>query len=67
MKVFIILFLAVLAGAVGYLMGTEGGRKQRDQLIARVRKDSGSAADAVKDAAAQAGDAVADAVAPIAD
>ena len=44
-KVFAILILAVFAGAVGYLTGTDSGRKQRDGLIARVRKTTTTATD----------------------
>ena len=41
MKRFIILLLVALAMAVGYLLGTEQGRQQRDQLMEAVNKKRG--------------------------
>lgn len=54
MKVFIIVLVAALAAVTGYLMGTESGRQQRDDLIAKVRKQSKKATDVVEDTVAEA-------------
>jgi hypothetical protein len=42
MKAKLVMVLVVLgiAGAIGYLMGTEGGRARRDDVLARRRKAS---------------------------
>src|SRR4051812_6778230 len=37
-KISVILLLAALAAAVGYLMGTEDGRGRRDAVVARARR-----------------------------
>lgn len=37
-----VLLLVLIAGAVGYLFGTEQGRAQRDQVIAKVRRTKGT-------------------------
>ena len=31
--------ILLLAAAVGYLLGTEAGREQRDRMLARARRD----------------------------
>ena len=51
MKVFIILLLAALAGAVGFLCGTEQGRQRRDDVIRRIRRTTDDAVDTAADAA----------------
>ena len=38
LKLSIVLLITVLAGAVGYLMGTADGRQRRDAAVARVRR-----------------------------
>jgi hypothetical protein len=37
----IALLVVGIAGAIGYVFGTEAGRRQRDALIARLRPTSG--------------------------
>ena len=61
MKIFVILFLAALAGVAGYLMGTESGNRRRDDLVNRIRKDSGPTIDLVEEAGSQAAGAVGEA------
>lgn len=64
-RILVITLIVGLAAAIGYLLGTENGRQYRDQLVARVRKESTSASDAVEQtveaATNQAGSAATDA------
>lgn len=39
-----VLLLVLVAAAVGYLLGTEKGRGQRDQIIVKIRERRGTAA-----------------------
>ncbi len=39
-KLVMVLVVLGVAGALGYLMGTEGGRARRDDVLARRRKAS---------------------------
>jgi len=57
--------LLLLASAVGYLMGTEAGREQRDALIRIIKRQNDvieAEAEAVAEAVADAVDDAADAV-----
>ena len=63
MKVSIVVVIAALVGAIGYLMGTEDGRERRDSLVARIRKTSDRAVDATKDATKDAVDGAGDSIA----
>ena len=68
MKRFALLLIVALAMAVGYLLGTEQGRAQRDQILEAINKKRGqlpldevdltSVADAAQDAAETAAEAV---------
>lgn len=42
-KLVLVLVILGIAGAIGYLMGTEGGRARRDDALARRRKAKGEA------------------------
>ena len=64
MKRFIILLIVALAMAVGYLLGTEQGRQQRDQLMEAVNRKRGIVPDGEDVVAAVEG--AADAVAEVA-
>ena len=44
-KLALVLALVGVAAAIGYLMGTEGGRARRDAVLSRVRKTADSAAE----------------------
>ncbi len=48
--------LLLLAAAVGYLLGTEAGRQQRDRLIAMIRREEAidELIEAIDDAVAEA-------------
>lgn len=61
-----ILLVLLLAAGFGYLLGTEHGRQQRDQILVKIRgggDDLADAADAAADTVADAADSAADAVA----
>jgi hypothetical protein len=60
MKVFVILLIAALAAASGFLFGTDKGRQCKNDVLARARKRTDDAVDAVQDAAETAGDAAND-------
>ena len=45
LKLSIVLLVTALAGAVGFLMGTAGGRQRRDAVVARVRRTRQTPAD----------------------
>lgn len=51
-----VVLLLLIAGAVGFLLGTDAGRSQRDVILVKLGKKEG-AGDAVTDAAADAVDA----------
>lgn len=61
MKVFALLVLGALVGAVGYLFGTEAGRQHKDVLVGKIRKGADSASDVVDDAVDSASSAITDA------
>jgi hypothetical protein len=42
-KLVMVLVVLGIAAAIGYLMGTEGGRARRDDVLARRRKASADA------------------------
>jgi hypothetical protein len=65
-----LVLLLLIAGAVGYLLGTDAGRAQRDVILVKLgKKEEGDsleaaatgAAEAVADAASDAAEAVSDA------
>jgi gas vesicle protein len=60
MKVFVILLITALAAAAGLLFGTDKGRQCKNDVLARARKSTDAAVDAVKDTAEVAGDVVQD-------
>jgi uncharacterized membrane protein len=47
-RILVITLIIVLAAAIGYVVGTENGRQYRDRLVARVRKETASTADAAR-------------------
>lgn len=46
--------LLLLAGTIGYLLGTESGRAQRDVILVRMGRKPADGADATDDASAAA-------------
>lgn len=42
MNKFTLLLLVALAAAVGYLLGTEQGREQRDRMVAMLKERTGA-------------------------
>lgn len=62
-----LLLLLAIAGAVGFLLGTDAGRAQRDVILVKLGKKDEDLADAVSDAADDAADAVSDAADATAD
>ena len=61
-KLLVIALVVGIAAAIGYLLGTENGRAQRDQAIAKFNQKTGrltdEAAEAVTDLTDQAGEVV---------
>lgn len=52
-----VVLLLVIALVAVYLLGTEHGRDQRDQIIGRIKRDGGDIDAAVDDAASAIADA----------
>ena len=60
-----LVLLLLIAGAIGFLLGTDAGRAQRDVILVKLgKKEEG---DSLTDAAADAADAVGDAAADAAE